>query len=219
MFTTGFTMQSAQFAERMDGKTVNWMISIADQFDAAITGSIIIEEKGAYFNRLLFVKPGGAVSYYDKSHLFGIGGEDKAYSKGTRNLIEQFREVNISFQICYDLRFPVWARNINNSYDLLINVANWPDARRGVWDTLLRARAIENQCYVVGVNRTGLDGNGILYLGDSKVVDPKGDLLTTMKEYKEGVAICEISLESLRKFRDKFPVYLDADRFEIKSDN
>lgn len=217
MFTTGFTMKSFQMAERMDGVSVTWMQETARKKDAAIAGSLIIVEEGQYFNRLVFVTPGGDIACYDKAHLFSIGGENNSYSKGNSQLIKPFRGVNISFQICYDLRFPVWSRNIDNSYDLLVNVANWPKPRIGVWKTLLAARAIENQCYVAGVNRTGTDEAGNIYTGDSLLIDPMGKIISSADKGLNTLIKGEISMDYLSAFREKFPVWHDQDDFVIKS--
>lgn len=218
MFTTGFTMRASEFAETMDGQTVNWMQSLAVLNNCSVTGSIIISDGGEYFNRLLFVKPDSTVTYYDKAHLFAIGGETSHFSKGVKHLTENFRGVNISFQVCYDLRFPVWSRNRNNSYDLLVNVANWPESRKHVWKTLLIARAIENQCFVIGVNRIGADGAGNFYSGDSMVIGPRGEILASVEPYRQGTISCEISLAELNEFRKSFPVWKDADSFSLDSD-
>lgn len=217
MFNTGFTMNSAEMAEEMDGISVEWMKNLSYRYDAGVVASLIIKDKDQFFNRLIFVKPGGDISWYDKVHLFGIGGESSGFSKGNSQLIERFRDVNISFQICYDLRFPVWSRNVDNGYDLLINIANWPESRKRVWKTLLAARAIENQCYVVGVNRVGLDGNGIFYSGDSRIIDPRGEVIDSLKHFKEDISVVEISMNDLSEFRDKFPVWKDADKFSLGS--
>lgn len=217
MFTTGFTMRSSELSEKMDGAGVNWMLRLAEEYNAAVAGSLIIRESGHYYNRLVFARPDGGIAWYDKAHLFGIGGEDKNYSRGNRHLTVNFRGFNIEFQVCYDLRFPVWSRNINNRYDLLVNVANWPEARKNVWKTLLAARAIENQCWVAGVNRVGSDGNGNFYSGDSMVISPKGEVVAYVEPYSEGVILYQLSLDELKSFREKFPVWKDSDDFELKS--
>lgn len=217
MFTTGFTMRSADLSEKMDGKTVNWMISVAQEYNSAVAGSIIIGEDNRFFNRLLFVRPDTTVSWYDKVHLFSLGGENENYSRGDRHLTENFRGFNIEFQICYDLRFPVWSRNVNNRYDILINVANWPEARKMVWKTLLAARAIENQCWVAGVNRIGVDGSGNFYSGDSMIINPRGEVVASIEPYREGVGEYDLPVSELVEFREKFPVWKDSDGFELKS--
>lgn len=217
MFTTGFTMRATELAEEMNGPSVEWMKQVAEHHDCAVAGSIIITENGKYFNRLLFAKPDKSVAFYDKAHLFGIEGETAHFAKGTKHLTQNFRGVNISFQVCYDLRFPVWSRNRGNGYDLLINVANWPESRKHVWKTLLAARAIENQCFVVGVNRIGADGAGNFYSGDSMVIGPRGELLASVEPYRQGTVSCEISITELREFRSSFPVWKDADGFKLDS--
>ncbi len=178
MFNTGFTMQASDFAEHMNGDTVSWMFEKSKEHNAAICGSLIINDNGKYYNRLLFIEPDGNLNYYDKRHLFSMGDEDKHYTAGHKSLRVKYREWSINLVICYDLRFPEALRNTKeNPYDLAILVANWPDKRIEHWDVLMRARAIENQSYVVGVNRTGLDGNEIMHTGHTQVVHPFGNLL------------------------------------------
>ena len=215
MFTTGFSMNSAALAEPMDGNTVEWMRITSENYDVAIVGSLIIKEDGKFFNRLIFMKPDGTFSYYDKGHLFRMERENLYFTKGTRPLIISWSGFNISLQICYDLRFPVWSRIRNNNYDLLLFIANWPGSRGDVWNTLLKARAIENQCYVAGVNRIGKDGEGLTYSGDSVILDPKGEILASLPEHKEGILTANLSLPDLRRFRDKFPVWKDGDDFTL----
>ena len=217
MFSTGFSMNSQELAEGMKGETMKWMAEMSAKGGFALLGSFIATVKGLYYNRLVFMKPDGSYTSYDKGHLFRMEKENMFYTKGDRRLIEPFRNWNFSLQICYDLRFPVWSRNINNAYDILVYVANWPASRRNVWNTLLRARAIENQCFVLGVNRVGTDGNGIEYCGDSALIDPKGNVVSMAQENKEEVISLEISLDDLKKFREKFPVWLDADPFKLLS--
>ena len=219
MFNTGFSMNSRELAEDMKGETMRWMAEISARGGFAMLGSFIATWKGLYYNRLIFMKPDGSYTSYDKGHLFRMEKENMFYTKGDRRVIETFRKWNFSLQICYDLRFPVWSRNINNAYDILIYVANWPASRRNVWNTLLKARAIENQCFVLGVNRIGTDGNGIKYCGDSALIDPRGNLVAMAHENEEGVITVEISLDELKKFRKKFPVWLDADPFKLLSGN
>ncbi|MEE4116624.1 MAG: amidohydrolase [Marinilabiliaceae bacterium] len=215
MFNTGFTMNAAGVAEKMNGKTVKWMQDFASAEGIAITGSLIIEENKRYYNRMVFAAPGAVLYHYDKSHLFRMEKETSYFEKGSRQVIVPYMGFNINLQICYDLRFPVWSRNVANSYDLMINVASWPAARRKVWSALLTARAIENQCYHVGVNRVGTDGEGISYTGDSQIIGPKGDILLETTASKEEVVTAEISLEYLQAFRKKFPVWQDADSFRL----
>ncbi|HUS86545.1 MAG TPA: amidohydrolase [Bacteroidales bacterium] len=215
MFTTGFTMRSTDLAEDARGETLTWMHDIARKGDFGLAGSFIFREDKNYYNRLIFMKPDGSYSSYDKGHLFRMEKEDLYYQKGDNRLIEHFRGVNVNFQICYDLRFPVWSRNRDNEYDLLVYVANWPETRRKVWKTLLIARAIENQCFVAGVNRIGSDGKGICYSGDSVVIDPKGNKIAKVEPYSEGVTSVEISIDYLNTFRQKFPAWKDADNFSL----
>lgn len=213
MFATGFTMNAEQFAEAMDGPTLSWMKEKAAEKEAAIAGSIIAKEGAVFFNRLLWVTPGGEVQWYDKRHLFTMGGENLHYSPGNKRLIVDYKGWRICPLICYDLRFPVWSRN-KGDYDLLIYVANWPSARQHVWENLLVARAIENQAYVAGVNRVGSDAGGIGYEGGSAVVDAKGG--ATFLGSSEQVKTFTVSLSELHRFREEFPVLNDRDDFEIK---
>ncbi|MFH2143999.1 MAG: amidohydrolase [Bacteroidota bacterium] len=214
MFTTGFTMKPEKFSEELNGETVNWMKSIAKSKNTTVIGSIIISDNNEYYNRLLSVDFKGNCLFYDKRHLFRMGNEHNNYSNGSERLIVDINHWKICPLICYDLRFPVWSRN-KGDYDILIYIANWPETRREIWITLLMARAIENQCYVVGVNRIGVDGNAISYSGDSIVVNPKGTIISGTKPYKESVETIELSLDELTEFRQKFPVGLDADNFKI----
>jgi omega-amidase len=214
MFTTGFSMDVQNFAEGPQGTTLKWMIEKAVKYNAAITGSIIYSENNHYFNRLYWVNPGGEWQYYDKRHLFRMGNEDQFYQYGKQRLIVLFRGWRICPLICYDLRFPAWSRN-NHAYDLLIYVANWPAARTHVWNILLRARAIENQCFVAGINRVGRDGENIHYYGESCVIHPKGYFSIVSHEPVEQVINCTVSLNELLDFRANFPVLKDADTFNF----
>ena len=214
MFTTGFTMTPAKVAEPMNLYTTRWMKQIAAQTGAVITGSVVIKEDNNYYNRLLWVSPDGAVDSYDKRHLFRMGKENEVFKGGDTKLIKELKGWKICPLICYDLRFPVWSRNIELAYDLLIYVANWPQVRMYPWDTLLVARAIENQSYVIGVNRTGLDGNNIVHAGHSAIIDFAGKVLFREID-NEIVHQHTLSKNDLDGFRQKFPAYLDADRFEI----
>lgn len=213
MFTTGFSMSPEPIAEDMQGETLRWMLDVAKGKQCAMTGSIVIRESGKYYNRLLFVKPTGEVVHYDKRHLFSLAGEDRQYTPGEKHVTVEYKGFRIRPLICYDLRFPVFARN-NDDYDLLIFVANWPAARIYAWDTLLRARAIENVCYVAGVNRTGEDANGIHYPGHSAVLDYAGSAV-------ESSAVCgsakvfELKKSKLAKWRSQFAFLNDRDRFTI----
>ena len=213
MFSTGFSMKTKELSEDMDGPTMQWMAQKAKDIDAVVTGSIIIHDSGSYYNRLIWMTPDGSYQKYDKRHTFRMGDEHNNYSEGRERLVVKLNEWNICPQICYDLRFPVWNRN-RNDYECLIFVANWPERRNVPWKVLLQARAIENQSYVVGVNRIGNDGHQIYHSGDSSVIDPKGEILFHRSE-EECVHTMKLSAESL-KFREKFPVYKDADIFTIK---
>ncbi len=223
MFSTGFSMRPEEFAETMDGATIAWMKKIAAQHKIILTGSLIIEEDKKYFNRLIWMLPNGTCGYYDKRHCFAFAGEHEHYSAGNKRLIAQVKGWKINLQICYDLRFPVWARqnihaeNKEPEYDALLNVANWPERRNHAWKTLLTARAIENQCYVIGVNRVGNDGNEIYHSGDSMVVDPLGEILYH-KQHDEDVFTITLEKEKLNDVRNKLPFLKDADEFKILND-
>lgn len=218
MFTTGFSMQPEKFAEPMTGATLSWLRQKAQKKKCVITASFICEENGNYFNRLVWMKPDGSFSTYDKRHLFSMGDENNHYASGKKKIIEEIKGWKICPLICYDLRFPSWARNSkNNPYDLLIYVANWPERRNHPWKTLLLARAIENQCYVVGLNRVGNDGNQIYHSGDSAVINPKGEVISKTKANDESTETVELSHAELQEFRKQFPVLNDADDFELKN--
>lgn len=215
MFSTGFSMKPEALAEKMNGETVGWMKKIAFAKKIILTGSVIIEEDGKYFNRLIWMLPNGEYGVYDKRHLFAYGDEHNHYSAGNKRLIAQVKGWKINLQVCYDLRFPVWARQQSaNEFDLLVYVANWPERRITAWKTLLQARAIENQCYVVGVNRVGNDGNNIHYNGESMIVDPPGEILY-QKANEEDVFTYTLQKEKLKEVREKFPFWKDADTFII----
>jgi predicted amidohydrolase len=217
MFTTGFSMKPKIFAEKMDGETVRWMKKIAAAKKIILTGSIIIEENGNYFNRLVWMLPNGQCGWYDKRHLFAYADEHSHYTPGNKKLIASVKGWKINLQICYDLRFPVWARQPADSepkYDLLINVANWPEKRIIAWKTLLRASAIENQCFVAGVNRVGQDGKEILYSGDSMIIDPLGEILY-QKNKEEDIFTYTLQKEKVNEVRSHFPFLDDADSFVI----
>ncbi len=215
MFTTGFSMRSTELAEDMNGPTVAWMKEQAMSTDAAIFGSVIIKEGGKAFNRGVFVKPDGQVTIYDKRHLFRFANETDHYSAGRDRVIVEWRGWRVLLQICFDLRFPVFARN-RGDYDAILYVANWPEARRYPWSQLLIARAIENQCYVAGVNRVGMDGKGIHYSGDSVVINPRGAATASVEPSHEGLATVSLEWEALEDFRAKFPVAMEADDFVLK---
>ncbi|MFM2196030.1 MAG: hypothetical protein RL092_1630 [Bacteroidota bacterium] len=209
MFSTGFTMNTGVAEKRIEGEfpSVTWMKKQAAQLNAAVVGSVAVSEDDGSYNRLFFVRPNGEVSQYNKRHLFSFAGEHEVYRAGQEQCLVSWRGWNILLNICYDLRFPIWTRNeiINRSpkYDLLIYVANWPSVRAEVWKTLLRARAIENVSYVIGVNRIGEDGNGHMYSGDSAIINFRGESVETL------------SLEELQTFRAKFPALEDADSFTL----
>jgi len=216
MFTTGFTMRPEAFAETMTGTTIAWMKTKAKEKNCVITGSFVCEENGTYFNRLVWMKADGTFSTYDKRHLFRMGDEDKHYGHGEKKSIVDLKGWKICPLICYDLRFPVWARNRNeNSYDLLIYVANWPERRAHPWKSLLVARAIENQSYTIGVNRVGEDGNAIYHSGDSVALNFKGEAISKIESGKEIIETITLNYQELAEFRKTFPVMLDADDFEI----
>ncbi len=224
MFSTGFSMHPEKLAEKMDGPAISWMKKTASEKKIIITGSLIIEEEGYYFNRLVWMLPNGQSGWYDKRHLFAYGGEDKKYTPGNKRLIASANGWKINLQVCYDLRFPVWARQQTGAgqdrpagpeYDLLIYVANWPEKRSHAWKTLLQARAIENQCYVAGVNRVGHDGHGIYHNGDSMIVDPLGAICRHAAD-EEAVLTFTLQKEQLLEVREKFPFWKDADLFLIE---
>jgi len=219
MFSTGFSMQPGKFAEPMDGETVEWMKQIAAKKKIILTGSVIIEEDRNFYNRLVWVLPNGQIGYYDKRHLFAYGDEDQHYTAGKKRLIASVKGWKINLMVCYDLRFPVWSRQQGDfEYDVLIYVANWPERRVHAWTTLLRARAIENQSYVIGVNRTGDDGNKIPYTGESMAVNPMGEILYH-KNDEEDVFTVTLDRSDLEKTREKFPFWKDADQFKILNDS
>ncbi|MEP7374509.1 MAG: amidohydrolase [Chitinophagaceae bacterium] len=227
MFSTGFSMKPEELAETMDGDTVSWMKRIAAENKIILTGSVIIKENDNYFNRLIWMLPNGQYGVYDKRHRFAFAGEDNRYTAGTKRLIASVKGWKINLLVCYDLRFPVWSRQASPSkgerelatpeYDILIFVANWPERRITAWKTLLQARAIENQCYVVGVNRVGDDGNAIRYSGDSMIIDPLGEILYHKKE-EEDIFTITLNKDHLQSVREKFPFWKDGDDFTIMTD-
>lgn len=214
MFTTGFTMNSHALAEPNDGETVAALKNWASAYNFAITGSFIASENGQYFNRGFFVTPDHKTYFYDKHHLFRMGEEGKHFSAGDKRLIVNYHQWNICLMICYDLRFPVWCRNVNNGYDLLIFTASWPHSRIHAWDSLLVARAIENTCYVCGCNRVGEDGTAALYSGHSMILDFKGYPLAQAGQNCEDTISATLNLQQLGRFREKFPTWRDADPFD-----
>ena len=214
MFTTGFTMHPSNVAETMEGITVNWMKEVAVTKNCAIVGSLVIEEQGGYFNRFLFIFPNGTIEYYDKRHLFTLAGEEKVYTPNLKTkTIIHYKDWKICPLICYDLRFPVFSRN-TVEYDALIYVANWPAARRYAWQNLLKARAIENQSYVIACNRIGSDGNGVDHQGDSAIVNYLGEEIGFSNDDK--VFQFNLNKASLLQYRSEFPVLADRDDFELK---
>ena len=241
MFSTGFTMKNKAMAEKMDGKTVQWMRNMAKEKKCVITGSLIIKENGKYYNRLIWMMPNGEYKTYDKRHLFRYANEQNYYAAGKKKLIVELKGCKICPMICYDLRFPVWSRNNYplfispkggnkhvqppspwekdgmGCYDVLLYIANWPERRNHPWKTLLMARAMENQCYVVGVNRVGNDGNNIYHSGDSAAINFKGEILSKTKGRKESVETVILSMKDLDTWRKKFPAWMDSDRFKLTS--
>ena len=220
MFSTGFSMRPETFAESMNGATIEWMRNIAQTKNVVLTGSLMIKDNNLYFNRLVWILPNGEIGYYDKRHLFGFGKEDEHYTCGKKRLMVSVNGWKINLQVCYDLRFPVWARQNmqenqgNPEYDVLINVANWPEKRSHAWKSLLIARAIENQCYVIGVNRVGYDGKEIYHSGDSMAIGPLGEILFE-KSHDECVFTIALDKTQLDDVRNQFPFLRDADYFSI----
>ena len=215
MFSTGFTMQPSSVAETMHGSSVLWMINMAKTNDIAIIGSMVIQENHKYFNRAIFVHPSGDIETYDKRHLFALAGEDRQYTSGNNKIIINFKGWRICPLVCYDLRFPVWSRNTNN-YDLLLFMANWPITRIDAWDTLLKARAIENMSYCIGVNRIGKDDNGYQYNGHTSAFNFLGEKIAHTMEGMEDLLQCKISKTKLLEFRRKLNFLKDQDSFEIQ---
>lgn len=213
MFTSGFTMNPENVAQTMQGEAISWLKETAKDKDCAITGSLVIEENGNYYNRLVFVFPSGEIQTYDKRHLFTLAGEDKVYTAGKDKLIVDYKGFKICPLICYDLRFPVFARNVED-YHVLIYVANWPKPRVNAWDILLKARAVENMSYVIGVNRIGIDENNHEYVGHSQAVDFLGNYIQEPQEI-EGVFIVELDKNGLLETREKLNFLNDRDEFQI----
>ncbi len=213
MFSTGFSMDSVQLAETMTGESIHWMTRMARESGAVVAGSLIIEEDGHYYNRLIWMRPDGSFAFYDKRHLFRMAEEHRHYKPGRERLLVNLNGWRICPLICYDLRFPVWSRN-NSNFDLLLYVANWPEKRRQHWRKLLPARAIENLCYVAGLNRIGKDNNDITYSGDSVVISPQGEELLNAGS-EAGLFTVQLSHEKLISYRETFPAHLDADHFSL----
>lgn len=227
MFSTGFSMNPGPLAEEMNGPTIQWMKKLAAEKRAIITGSLIISEGGLYYNRLIWMLPNGQLGFYDKRHRFAYAGEDDRYTAGNKRLIASVKGWKINLQVCYDLRFPVWARQelkyeeaaseLQTEYDVLIYVANWPERRIHAWKILLQARAIENQSYVIGVNRVGEDGHGIYHSGETMVVDPLGEVLYE-QAHREEINTITLDKEKLEEIRTRFPFWKDADHFLITNE-
>jgi predicted amidohydrolase len=215
-FSTSFSMNSEALAEPMNGKTMSWMAEMAQNKNAVIAGSAILKEDNQIFNRFIWMRPDGTFEKYDKRHLFRMGDEHNHFTAGSERLIVELKDWKICPQICYDLRFPVWSRNKKQEYDMLLYVANWPEVRTAAWEKLLYARAIENQCYVAAVNRIGIDGEGVNCIGNSMLIDPKGELIWKAPNQKESTKTVDLNLDELNNFRKKFPVGMDADEFEVR---
>jgi omega-amidase len=220
MFSTGFSMAPQKLAENMEGSTMQWLKKMAAEKRVIITGSFIAEEGGEYFNRLIWMLPNGEFGQYDKRHLFAFAGEHDKYKGGNKRLVARVNGWKINLQVCYDLRFPVWARQQFDEqhefeYDVLLYVANWPERRNTAWKSLLQARAIENQCYVIGLNRVGKDGNDINHSGNSMVIDPLGEILYH-KEHEEDIFTVHLDKDHLEEVRRKFQFWRDADKFRIE---
>lgn len=212
-FTTGFTMEAEKNCEKADGESTQWLRNLASKHDVAICGSLIINEGSQYFNRLIWAQPDGSFFTYDKRHLFHTGGERDNFTPGIQRKIIKLGDWRICPLICYDLRFPVWSRG-TNEFDLLIYVANWPASRKSAWETLLPARAVENLCYVAGVNRVGTDGNGVDYAGGSLIADHLSNRIAVAGTDTETVR-ATLSLDRLNRYREKFPAWKDADQFQL----
>lgn len=215
MFATGFSMDAQSNFSEMNGPEHEWMKNTAALLNSVICGSLIIREGESFFNRFLWVTPDGHTEFYDKRHLFRMADEHHSYSAGKQNKIVEYKGWKISLQVCYDLRFPVWSRNKKLAYDLVLYVANWPERRAHAWKSLLRARAIENIAYCVGVNRVGLDGNDISYSGDSMILDYLGQELVTVPAHTEELESAILNYQKLAAYREKFPAWKDADNFDL----
>jgi predicted amidohydrolase len=215
MFSTGFTMSPETLAEEFDGPTITWMREQAQQRGIALCGSVVIAGQGRYYNRFVWTTPAGDQIFYDKRHLFRMANEHEHYEAGTDRVVVDYLGWRILLQVCYDLRFPVFSRNCDD-YDLAIYVANWPAARQHPWRILLQARAIENLCYVSGVNRVGVDGNGVKHSGDSMLIDFKGEAIIDRPAYEPYCETRTLSLQKLLDFRRKFPAWRDADKFQYE---
>jgi omega-amidase len=214
MFNTGFSMNATELAEPMQGKTMQWMLEVADRYDCVVTGSLIIEEQGKYYNRMIWMLPDGSFEKYDKHHLFSMGDENKFYTAGAEQVVVELKGWKIRLAICYDLRFPVWLKNQQDTYDILLVIASWPDKRSSHWKALIPARAIENQSYVIGVNRVGHDGNETYHSGHSMCIDAYGNTVYYKPE-DEDLYTFSITYEDLVKTRRSFPFLKDGDDFKI----
>ena len=213
MFTSGFTMNPSVVAEPMNGETIFWLKKMSKNKDCALTGSLVISENNNFYNRMVFVFPNGEIQFYDKKHLFTLAGENVVYTSGEQKVIVKYNDWNICLQVCYDLRFPVFSRNTEN-YDALIYVANWPKVRTNAWDILLKARAVENLCYVIGVNRIGTDNNTLEYIGHSQIVDELGNFIIAPTE-NEGVYIADLDKPKMLETRNKLNFLNDKDDFNF----
>jgi omega-amidase len=214
MFNTGFSLKPGQLGELPGGETFDWMKDTAKKGGFGLCGSYTVSENGHFYNRFIFVSPENEIWQYDKRHLFSLAGEHKLFTRGRERVVFSFRGVRISPYICYDLRFPVWSRN-RKDIDLIIYSANWPAARKAAWIALLKARAIENQCFVAGVNRIGTDGNGVSYCGESMLIDYLGEIIANAGISQEGSVTGEISINKLSEFRTRYPFLKDADDFNV----
>lgn len=215
MFSSGFTMNASEVAETMDGETITWLKSLSKTKNAAIVGSLVIAENNNFYNRLVFVEPNGNLTTYDKRHTFTLAGEHKVYTAGTEKIIIDYKGFKICPLVCYDLRFPVWARN-SEDYDLLIYVANWPKVRITAWDALLKARAIENMSYCIGVNRVGLDGNNYEYSGHSAAYDVLGNRMDSIPESTETIEVVTLEKSHITKYRERLGFLKDRDTFNLE---
>jgi omega-amidase len=214
MFNTGFTLNAKQVAETMDGQTFSWMKKTSASSGAAVCGSFAVSESGTFVNRMLFVRPDGSFSSYDKRHLHSPGNEHTIYSNGNKRVTCNYEGLNFNLQVCYDLRFPVWSRNRGDA-DVIVYSASWPEVRNYAWRSLLVARAIENQCYVIGANRVGTTPDGTKYCGESLIIDPLGKIIGSLPLYVEGSLSCELNKSAIDKIRKSLPVWKDADNFSI----
>lgn len=215
MFTTGFSMKSQNLAETVKDQTITSLVKWSEKYDIALIGSYMAQENKNYYNRAFFISPKKECYFYDKRHLFRLGKEYTIFTPGTQQLIVNYKNWNISLMICYDLRFPVWCRNVENKFDIQLFCANWPEARIDTWNALLKARAIENEAYVIGINRIGSDGNGLFYPGNSQVIDYKGNEIGNCGT-DEQILTITISKKELQKFRERFPVWKDTDQFILQ---